>query len=129
MLYTRVKVTRDVNTVYSVAIPSWEIPVLHSIFDEGNVQPQDSFELVERDYPDVALEFDRLARRYGKNPENGIPYAVAVFGSGHTGLRALSELMDEARSIETEKQHAGTLPKISHPEVPRDLAEQDALLA
>ena len=72
MLYQRVKVIRDVNTVYNRAVPEWEIPVLTFIFDEGNVTPQVSFEIVDRPYPEGGSEYDRLVRRYGSDTKSGM---------------------------------------------------------
>ncbi len=128
MLYQKVKVIRDVNTVYSRAIPDWEIPVLTFIFDEGNVQPQGSFEIVDRPYPDAGSEYDRLTRRYGSDSKSGVPHVTAVFGVGLTGIKALKGLIDEAKAVEEGKRKDGALPKRVFAVIPKDLLEKDALL-
>jgi hypothetical protein len=129
MLYHKVKVIRDVNTVYNRAVPSWELPVLTFIFDEGNVQPTETFEIVDRSYPDAGVEYDRLIRRYGADVKSGVPFAASVFGVGVAGIRAVQGIIDEARADEAERQEAGTLPKRRYALVPQHLAAQDALLA
>jgi hypothetical protein len=129
MLYHKVKIVRDTNTVYNRAMPSWELQVIQFVFDEGNVQPQETFEVVDRAYPSPGVEYDRLTRRYGSDAESGIPHVASVFGVGAAGLRALKAVMDEAKADEDERKQAGTLPKRRLATVPLRLAQADALLA
>lgn len=103
MRYVKVKVKRDVNTVYNRAVPEWEVPVLQFIFEEGNVELLNEFEEAEgRDLPDAAFEFDRLARAYGSDPQSGVPYVASVYGQAQAGVRALKDAMDSAVKEEAE---------------------------
>ena len=129
MLYQRVKVIRDVNTVYNRAVPEWEIPVLTFIFDEGNVTPQGSFEIVDRPYPEGGSEYDRLVRRYGSDTKSGVPFAASVYGVGIAGIKTLQGLIDEAIVNEADQQKAGTLPKRQFAKIAQEVLDLDALLA
>jgi len=98
MRYERVKVQRDTNTVHNIAIAPWEIPVLEYIFEDGNIERLEEYELVEKDYPSAAKELDRLVRCYGADPKSGVPYANSVYGNARAGERSLAKLIEEAKS-------------------------------
>lgn len=100
MRYQRVKVQRDTNTVYNRPVPPWEIPILEFIFEEGNVTRLDSFETNDFQYPDPAVEFDRLARAYGADPKSGVLYVASVYGDSVRGVRELRTAIKEAQAAE-----------------------------
>lgn len=97
MRYVKVKVKRDVHTVYNRAVPEWEVPVLAFIFEEGNIENLGEFEPVDRDFPEPGMEFDRLTRAYGADPQSGVPFVASVYGQAQAGIRALKQAMDAAR--------------------------------
>jgi hypothetical protein len=129
MLYQKVKVIRDTNTVYNRAVPLWEIPVLTFIFDPGNVQPTGVFDMVDRPYPDAGSEYDRLVRRYGADAKSGVPHVASVYGSAIEGLRSLGRAIEEAEADEDERKANGTAPKVHYAKVSREVAEHDELMA
>jgi hypothetical protein len=98
MRFTNVKVKRDTNTVYNRSVPEWEVPVLEFIFEDGNVERLGTFGEVARDYPAPAVEFDRLVRSYGADPQSGIPYVASVYGQASAGVRALGRAIEEAKA-------------------------------
>ena len=108
MRYERVKISRDTNTVHNRAVPPWEIPVLEFLFDPGNITTLDEFEEVAGDYPDAAVELQRLEKVYGSDPKSGIPHALSVFGTGRKGVTELRKLIDGAK---TEDEIASKRPK------------------
>lgn len=100
MRYVRVKVRRDTQTTNSSLVPPWEVPILESMFEEGNVETLD-FESSANPYPsDVAEEFGRLAKAYGEDPDTGVAHVANVFGSAGRGVKALAEAINEAREAE-----------------------------
>lgn len=107
MRYVHLKVVRDTNTVYTRAVPEWEVPVLEFIFEDGNVQRTGSFEKVTHsDYPDAGVEFDRLIRAYGADPTSGVPYVASVYGNAGAGIKELGKAIAAAKA-EDEAGDAG----------------------
>lgn len=101
MRYETVKVKRDSNTTNHLSVGSWELPILDYLYDEGNVIRTGEFvDLAGRDYPDPAQELERLKKVYGADPETKELHAVAVFGVGRTGVKAIAAAIDEAREAE-----------------------------
>src|SRR5450759_2307750 len=98
MRYERVKVKRDTQTTHNRPCPSWEVPVLEYLFEDGNVERLGVFEEVEGEYPTAAKELDRLVRAYGSDPKSGVPHANSVYGNGRNGERSLEQLIDEAKA-------------------------------
>jgi len=129
MLYQKVKIVRDIHTVYNRAIPAWEIPVLEIIFDQGNVQPTGVLEMVDREYPEPGVEFDRLMRRYGSDQKSGTAFVAIVYGSAGAGINALKFAIEEAKAEEDAMKAAGTAPKVHYAPVSRQVAESDSLMA
>jgi hypothetical protein len=98
MRYERVKVKRDTQTTHNRPCPSWEIPILEYLFEDGNVERLGVFEEVAGEYPTPAKELDRLVRAYGSDPKSGVPHANSVYGNGRNGERSLAKLIDEAKA-------------------------------
>lgn len=98
MRYERVKVKRDTNTVHNRSLPSWEIPMLEWVFDEGNIERLGTHEEVQREYPNAANELDRLVQVYGSDPKSGVPHANSVYGNARAGVRTLQKLIDDAKA-------------------------------
>jgi hypothetical protein len=92
-----VKVKRDTNTVHNRSLPSWEIPMLEWVFDEGNIERLGTYEEVAREYPNAANELDRLVQVYGSDPKSGVPHANSVYGNARAGIRTLQKLIDDAK--------------------------------
>jgi hypothetical protein len=132
MRYEIVQVTRDLHTKYSRAFPAWEIAVLEHLFEDGNVIRTGEYETIrdDRGYPDARVEFGRLAKVYGKNPENGIEYVAEVFGQSRAGLNLLEQQIEEARQADEEHdaevERLRAIPRTRH-NVRR--YERDPLLA
>lgn len=130
MRYVRVKVKRDTLTTYSRSLPEWEIPVLEYIFEAGNIEREEVFEQVAAGYPDAGLEFDRLVRAYGSDPENGIPHVASVYGNGGIGIRALKREIDAASAADAAATKAAKAqPKRRKPVAEVKDFELDPLLA
>jgi len=104
MRYEIVQVTRDLHTKYSRAFPSWEIAVLEHLFEDGNVLRTGEYETIRdgRAYPDAREEFSRLAKVYGKNPENGVEYVAEVFGQSRAGVNLLQQQIEQAQEADEE---------------------------
>lgn len=100
MRYERVEVKRDTQTTYVRDVPLWEIPLLEFIFEDGNVKRTRTFVEVAGEYPDAALEFQRLAQAYGSDPKSDVPHVAAVFGEAARGVRELRKLIDEAKAAD-----------------------------
>lgn len=98
MRFERVMIKRDTNTVHNRAVPSWEIPVLEFLFEDGNVTPTGVFEQVAIEYPEANTEFHRLTQCYGADPQSGTPYVAAVYGNAGAGIRALRKAIEEAKT-------------------------------
>lgn len=102
MRWQRFEVKKDSQASYNREVAPWEVPVLTLVFDEGNIQPTDDYETVNRPYPDPAVEFDRLSKAYPTDPATGIPYVVQVYGTGQRGINALAKAIKEAREADAE---------------------------
>jgi hypothetical protein len=104
MRYEIVQVTRDLHTKYSRAFPPWEIAVLEHLFEDGNVLRTGEYETIrdDRGYPDARVEFARLSKVYGKNPENGVEYVAEVFGQSRAGIHLLEQQIEMARQVDDE---------------------------
>jgi hypothetical protein len=108
MRNVRVKITRDQNTVYNRAVPAWEIPLLEFIFEPENVQSLEEFEKDLREVPSPGMEYDRLMRCYGSDPQSGIPHVASVYGNGQNGIRALAKVMKDAVENDSDAEPAPT---------------------
>lgn len=108
MRYEKVKVTRDTNTVHMREVPTWEIPMLEWVFDEGNVVRQGEYvtptrgKLINREYPSAVDELDRLTKVYGSDPKSGVPHAFSVYGNARAGIRTLQKMIDDAKAADQE---------------------------
>jgi len=127
MRYVKVKVRRDVNTVYCREVPVWEIPVLEVVFEDPANVEEVSARTCDGDYPEAGAEFSRLVKKYGADPESGIPYAAIAYGNGRLGIGKLATLIAETRQIEAQeskpvKESAGQRGR------PRRAAGTDAML-
>lgn len=129
MRYERFKIVRDTNTVYNRAVPMWEAAVLNFIFGDGNVQPTGQFEKTTFEYPEAGLEFDRLTRVYGADPQSGVPYVAAVYGNSQAGIRALKAAIEEAAALEKSSQKSAAKPAPTAKRRTRASVAGDALLA
>jgi hypothetical protein len=129
MLYQNIKIVRDLHTVYNRLMPEWELPVVMFIFDDGNVQPQGTFERVDRLYPSAQIEYERLEKRYGQDSQSGVPYVTSIYGPGARGVAAIQKIIDEAEADEQEQIRAGTAPKVKLADIPEQVALRDPLLA
>ena len=110
MKFKRYKIIRDTNTVYNRPVAPWELPVLELVFDEGNVQETDQVDPTEQTAPDPAVEFDRLTRAYGEDPQTHVPYASIVYGSGNRAVANLKRAIKEAFE-ESDDEAAAPAPK------------------
>jgi len=108
MRYEQVKVKRDTQTAYNKLVLPWEIAILEEIFEAGNVERTDVFETVAGEYPEAAIEFDRLVRAYGADSKSGVPFVATVYGDSARGIRELKRAIDEARKAEADAE-----PKVS----------------
>jgi hypothetical protein len=97
MRYEVIKITRDTNTVYSRAVPQWELPILEFIFGEGNVVPTDKFEKAPRDYPEARDEYERLSKKYGTDKETGTDFVATVYGSSRIGIREIGKAIEAVK--------------------------------
>lgn len=103
MRYQRVKITRDPHTVYNRSVLPWEIAILEFTFEQGNVQPQEGqFETNDLPYPSAAVEFQRLEKAYGSDPQSGVPYVASVYGQASAGVNHLRRVIDEAKKAEAD---------------------------
>ena len=110
MRYVKVKITRDTHTTYNREMPPWEVAVLEEIFDAGNIEVLDGSVQVDRPYPEVHAEFDRLARAYGADTQSGTPYVVAAYGTGGAGPRALAKAIADAKAEDEATPKANPKP-------------------
>lgn len=105
MRFINVTVTRDTNHSTANSYAPWELPLLEYLYDTGNIEVTGEFVVADRELPEVNDEFARLASRYGKNNETGVPHVEEVFGRGQQGIRALAVLID--KELVAPKKRAG----------------------
>lgn len=78
-----VDIRRSETTTVRKDYPTWEIPVLKAVHGEDNVTEVGD-RLVDRNPPEAADEFQRLAERYRRSrSEDGslaLPYVALVYG-------------------------------------------------
>lgn len=129
MRLERCKITRDVNTVYNRAVSEWELPVLQYVFDAGNVVRTGQFEVSDREYPEAASEFARLASRYGSDPQSDQPYVEIVYGQGRIGVREMEKLIKETQAAEETKPKPAKVKSAKKSGKRRASAETDSLLS
>lgn len=98
MRYQRVKITRDPHTVYNRSVLPWEIAILEFTFEQGNIQPQEVFETNDTPYPRADIEFQRLEKAYGADPQSGVPYVASVYGQASAGVNHLKRVIAEAKA-------------------------------
>ena len=109
MRHVRVKIVRDQNTVHSTTVPRWEVPVIGFMFDDGNVTETGESVKLDREYPDPAAEFERLATVYGSDSKSGVPHVASVYGNAGQGVRALAKAIAEAK-VEDEAEEEAPKP-------------------
>lgn len=116
MRYVKLKITRDINAVYNIAVVPWEQPVLEVVFDPGNVQATGEMRVVKKTpedaYPNEGREFDRLTRKFGADPESGTPYVAIAYGNARAGLQALQAAIAAARVADEEVDKAEKVEKV-----------------
>ncbi len=104
MRFISAKVVRDVSSQIPIRVAPWELPVLEVVFGEGNIQLTGDVTHVVKDpdkaYPAPGIEFDRLTKKYGADPETGIPYVVTAYGTARNGISALQRAIEEARKAD-----------------------------
>lgn len=98
MRYQRVKVTRDPHTVYNRSVPPWEIAILEFTFESGNVIVQEEVETNDLPYPSAVVEFQRLEKAYGSDPQSGVPYVASVYGQASAGVNHLKRVIADAKA-------------------------------
>lgn len=97
MRFVTARVQRDTNHSHSGEYAPWEIPILKHVHDEGNVIVTGEANVPERELPDPKDEMVRLVTRYGKNPSDGTPIVLEVYGAGQGGLAALTTAIENER--------------------------------
>jgi hypothetical protein len=58
---------------------------------------------VDRPYPDAGVEYDRLTKRYGADPQTGVPAVAAIYGNARSGIIALGKAIEAAEAEEQAK--------------------------
>ena len=76
-----------------VSVASWEYPVLQAVWGDSVSMVNEV--LIDRDSPDPADEFRRLANRYGSAEVEGAPFVSAVYGQFGPGVAALANAIRE----------------------------------
>jgi len=99
MRYAKVLVERSEHLSVPALVLPWEVPILASVHGAEKVS-ENGFESVDREYPDVDVEFDRLSRRYGEHTESGVPWVAKVYGEPPLGVRALAAAIEDERKAE-----------------------------
>lgn len=89
------------HTKHRVEVAAWEVPVLEALHGGENIEEVDGF-TVDRDAPDAAEEFQRLAARYKKGDGMEVPYVASVYGNHTVGINALRAAITEATTEEQE---------------------------
>lgn len=100
MRYEHVKITKDTNTIYNRAVPSWEVPILEFVFGEGNVVPLGTFDKAPIDYPTAAEEHQRLSLKYGIDRETKTDFVAVVYGPPRAAIREIGKAMEAAKQEE-----------------------------
>lgn len=133
MRYVKIKVVRDINAQMPTSVLPWEIPILEIVFGQGNVQETGEFHRVMKDpataYPAAGAEFDRLTRRYGSDPESGVPYVVSAYGTARSGIEALGRAIDAARKADSKAERKAPAPAAPKGRSRRRAVEPDPLTA
>src|SRR5262245_8487490 len=78
-----------------VDIPPHELPVLAYVHGEEACRVIDEL-IVDRDVPDAAEEYQRLASKYARDKANESlePRVSAVYGAGQRGVLALAQAIE-----------------------------------
>lgn len=87
-----VKVTVRMNELHTqgLVVGEWELPVLEAIHGTADVQVVADVE-TDQEIPDPGIEYERLLRRYGVDPEQSMPWVAQVYGQHTVGIRALGQ--------------------------------------
>jgi hypothetical protein len=100
MKYISVKLTRSETESVQRDMPPWEIPVLQMVHGPEKVEIVGEKDVSDQEYPEAAMEFDRLSRRYSDDPATNVFHVAAVYGQPPFGVNKLAEEIERARKAE-----------------------------
>lgn len=99
--FMKVEIRRNESHTLPLEVAAWEVPILQAVHGDVEVIEE---KLVDREAPDAADEFARLANRYGqvRNEDGGkgIPYVASVYGNFGPGTATLARAI-KAAVVET----------------------------
>lgn len=98
--FTVLKIRSSEHTTFRVEAAAWEVPLLQAVHaDEeggpGNVEEIGDF-LVDREAPNAADEFKRLADRYKKLAGADVSVVASVYGQFNGGVSGLARAIADA---------------------------------
>jgi len=119
ILYQKLDIrTSELQTV-RVEVAAWESPVLHAVHGENASFVSES--VIDREAPEAADEFARLAERYKGETEDSPPFITLVYGQFGPGIAALQ------KAIEAATQQVGAKGITSEAAAANNAAAGDAL--
>lgn len=96
--FTKGKIRLSELHTQSVTVPAWEFPVLQAVHGERAQELGET--LIERNPPEAADEYRRLATKY-RGPDSGdTAYVAAVYGAFGPGIGNLQRAINEATVAE-----------------------------
>jgi len=119
ILYQKLDIrTSELQTV-RVEVAAWESPVLQAVHGENASFVSES--VIDREAPEAADEFARLAERYKGETEDSPPFITLVYGQFGPGIAALQ------KAIEAATQQVGAKGITSEAAAANNAAAGDAL--
>ena len=92
----RLKVTRNMTHIQHVEVFPWELPILQYVHGSEAVEQLAEVD-VDCDVPDAQAECERLAARYGKDPEDERKLVFGqVFGPAHQAKIEIEKAIEAA---------------------------------
>jgi hypothetical protein len=96
--YSRVTLDRSETTKLTLDMAPWEVAVMAAANGNSHVAVIGETP-VNRQLPDPAAEYDRLAAKYKFEGDGGRTYVSLVYGEGDRGIAELAKEIDKARAV------------------------------
>jgi len=93
-LYQKLDIRTSELTNTRVEVAAWESPVLQAVHGENVMFISES--VLDREAPEAADEFARLAERYKGETEESAPFVTMVYGQFGPGVAALQKAITAA---------------------------------
>ena len=105
--YIKGKVRLSELHTQPVLVPAWDFPVLQAVHGDHAQEVGEDF--LDREAPEAADEYRRLATRFGAGEGSDTPYVAAVYGAFGPGIGNLQRAINEATVAEEKADDISTL--------------------